>query len=158
MSERPTALDTLAVARLADERDIQTVLFRYADALDRKDWDMLATCFVDSAVGQYEMIGRLDGYAAIEEVCRKALEPMSKTQHLIGNVLITVNQDEASSSCCFQAQHVRPDFPGGEMNIIAGRYEDQLVRTDQGWRIRERKLSVQWTYGNAGIHELDVDS
>ena len=155
MSDQPDVNEAAALARLLDESEIQKVLFRYAQALDEKDWTLLATCFLESAIGDYEMIGRLEGYAAIEGICRKALDPMSHTQHLIGNVLINVDQDEALSSCYFQAQHVRPDFPGGSMNIIAGRYEDQLVRTDAGWKIRERKLSVLWTSGNAAIHELD---
>lgn len=158
MSDQPIVDQAAALSKLLDEREIQQVLFRYAQALDQKDWALLATCFLESAIGEYEMIGRLEGYAAIEKVCRKALEPLSHTQHLIGNVLISVDQDEARSSCYFHAQHVRPDFPGGSMNIIAGRYEDQLVRTDVGWKIRERKLSVLWTSGNAAIHELDADA
>lgn len=158
MIERPTSVDMVAVGRLVDERAIQSVLFRYAEALDRKDWDMLATCFLPSAIGHYDMIGHLDGYPAIEKVCRKALEPLSQTQHLIGNVQIVVDTAQAQSTCYFHAQHVRKDFPGGDMNIIAGRYDDKFVRTEQGWRIHERKLTVQWTSGNSAIHELDVES
>ncbi|MEJ8568578.1 nuclear transport factor 2 family protein [Elongatibacter sediminis] len=138
---------------LWDERDIRSVLLRYATALDQRDWSMLSSCFVPEASAEYETIGLLEGYPAIESICRTALQPMSVTQHLIGNIAIQVDGDEATSSCYLHAQHVRPDTPGGDSNIIAGEYVDEWTRTPEGWRIRHRKLRVLWTFGNPEIHQ-----
>jgi 3-phenylpropionate/cinnamic acid dioxygenase small subunit len=154
MTTAPTQLADRRLQELLDERDIRTVLHRYAAALDQKDWNLLASCFIPDASAHYGMIGELTGYAAIEQVCRTALQPMSRTQHLIGNVEVVLDGDAATSSCYMHAQHVRPGAPGGETNIIAGRYQDELVRTAQGWRIRRRTLDVWWTFGNLAIHEL----
>lgn len=153
-SEDASRSNDSRVQALADERDIRAVLHRYARALDKKDWALLATCFVDDVTAEYETIGRLEGYPAIEGVCRTALAPMSVTQHLIGNVDVQVDGDTARSTCYLHAQHVRPNTPGGDSNIIAGMYEDALVRTSDGWRIRHRTLHVWWTFGNPEIHEV----
>ena len=40
---------------------------------------------------------------------------------------------------------------GGDQYIVAGRYEDRYVRTDEGWRIAERELVVMWTAGNRDV-------
>ncbi len=153
MSKSTQQQSEAAIQLLLDERDIRAVLHRYAAALDQKDWALFSTCFVSDASAHYETIGLLEGYPAIEALCRSALINMSRTQHLIGNVDITVDGDIARSSCYLHAQHVRPMTAGGDTNIIAGQYNDELVRTALGWRIRRRKLQVWWTFGNPAIHD-----
>ena len=138
---------------LLDERAITAVLHKYATALDQKDWELFSTCFVPDASAYYETIGLVEGYPAIEALCRTALAEITRTHHLIGNVDITVEGDSARSSCYLHAQHVRPMTPGGDTNIIAGRYDDELVRTEQGWRIRRRELHVWWTFGNPAVND-----
>jgi 3-phenylpropionate/cinnamic acid dioxygenase small subunit len=153
MSENRRQKIDSVIQLLLDERDIRAVLHRYAAALDQKDWALLSTCFVPDASAHYETIGLLEGYPAIEATCRGALMNMSKTQHLIGNVDITVDGNSARSSCYLHGQHVRQMTSGGDSNIIAGRYNDDLVRTEQGWRIRKRVLQVWWTFGNPAVHD-----
>jgi len=143
-----------AIQLLLDERDIRALLHRYGTALDGKDWKLLESCFVSDALVTYETIGDLHGSAAVVDICRTALVNMTQTQHLIGNVEINVDRDSANSTCYLHAQHVRAGTPGGDTNIMAGRYDDELVRTDQGWRIRRRILRIWWTFGNPRVHEL----
>lgn len=109
----PPSSNDAVLKTLLDEREIRSVLLRYATALDQKDWSLLATCFVQDASAHYESIGLLDGYEAIEDVCRNALKNMTVTQHLIGNIDISVDEDTARSTCYLHAQHVRPDALGG---------------------------------------------
>ena len=59
--------------------------------------------------------------------------------------------DTARSSCYFHAQHVRAGTPGGDLYVIAGRYQDTLTRTDAGWRISERVQTYQWRNGNRAV-------
>jgi hypothetical protein len=35
--------------------------------------------------------------------------------------------------------------------VVAGRYEDRLVRTADGWRIAHRELITMWTAGNLAV-------
>jgi 3-phenylpropionate/cinnamic acid dioxygenase small subunit len=140
-----------AIQQLLDERAIIGVCVRYATAIDDRDWERLRSCFVADAVGIYHADRVLTGYPAIEEAVRTAVTPLSRTQHLVANFTVELDGDEASSRCYLHAQHVRAGIPGGETFVIAGRYSDRFVRTDDGWRIRERRLDRWWTAGNPAV-------
>jgi 3-phenylpropionate/cinnamic acid dioxygenase small subunit len=139
------------IQHLLDERDIAAVCVRYATAIDDRDWDRLRSCFVPDAVGIYHADRPMHGYGAIEEAIRTAVTPLTRTQHLVTAVEVDLAGDEASSRCSLHAQHVRAGVPGGEHFVIAGRYRDRLVRTGEGWRIRERRLDRWWTSGNPAV-------
>ena len=143
-----TALDALR-----DRQVIAEVCYRYAFALDARDWAALRTCFTADATAYYRDQNPTHGYPAIETRIRSALAPLSSTQHLIGNVLVTLTLAgaEADSVCYLQAQHVRPGTDGGDTFVIAGRYLDRFVRTPDGWRIAQRRLETIWTDGNPAV-------
>jgi ketosteroid isomerase-like protein len=140
-----------ATAGLRDAAEITAVQVRYALALDARDWASLRTCFLPDGVAVYADLGTFEGYDAIEALCRSALEPLTRTQHLLGNHASTVDGDRATAQCYFQAQHVKAGTAGGENFVIAGRYEDVLQRTPDGWRISHRTLETWWTEGNAAV-------
>jgi 3-phenylpropionate/cinnamic acid dioxygenase small subunit len=139
------------IQQLLDERAIADVCVRYATAIDDRDWERLRSCFLPEAVGLYHADRVLTGYPAIEEALRTAVTPLSRTQHLVTNVTVVVDGDEATSRCYLHAQHVRVGLPGGESFVIAGRYRDRFMRTDDGWRIRKRRLDRWWTSGNPAV-------
>jgi 3-phenylpropionate/cinnamic acid dioxygenase small subunit len=139
------------LAELQDKLAITEVCHRYAVALDQRDWAALRTCFTADATAYYRDKNPTQGYPAIEARVRNALAPLSASQHLIGNVVVTLAGDEAFSVCYLQAQHVRPDTEGGDTFIIAGRYVDHFVRVPDGWRIARRKLETLWTDGNPAV-------
>lgn len=144
--------DLAKLADLVDRQAVMDVCTTYALALDARDWERLRLCFTDDAVADYG--GTVNqGYDAIEQTCRTALEPLSASQHLIGNHLVSVDSDRATSTCYFQAQHVMPGLPEGSTYVVAGRYDDELARTSSGWRIARRTLSVMWTSGNPAVLE-----
>lgn len=132
---------------IEDRLDIQAVLHRYATALDTRDWELLRTCFDEDVIGTYDSIGVQRGYEALEALCRQALEPLAATQHLVGNVEIAVDGDEATARCYLQATHVRSQLGGDDNFVVAGTYLDRLARSSHGWRIVQRELRRTWTAG-----------
>jgi hypothetical protein len=143
----------VAVQGLIDHNAIVALCVQYATALDSRNWPLLRDCFEPDVVADYAGIGRIDGYEALEAVCRAALEPLQASQHLLGNHAVQVTGDEADGTTYFRAQHVRPGTPGGDNYIVAGIYTDRFVRRDRGWRISRRKLDVVWSEGNAAVLE-----
>ena len=133
-----------------DRQAIVDVCTNYALALDSRDWERLHACFTDDAVADYGGPPN-EGYPAIEATCRQALEPLVASQHLLGNHLVRVDGDQAESTCYFQAQHVMEGLAGGSEYIVAGRYDDRLVRRAGSWQIAHRTLSVMWTSGNPEV-------
>ena len=139
------------IATLRDKQEITELCYRYGLALDSRDWPALAACFTPDARAHYTGLPSAAGYQAIEDTCRAVLTPLSATQHLISNVVVRPDGDKARASCYLQAQHVRTGTEGGDNFIIAGRYDDELVRTPGGWRISERRLDILWTAGNPAV-------
>jgi 3-phenylpropionate/cinnamic acid dioxygenase small subunit len=125
------------------------VTIRYCWALDTKDWAVLDTVFTEDANG--DLLEDVVGRVAIKKRVETALSRMDETQHLISNHQIVVRGDTATCRCYLQAQHVRKAAHGGPNFIIAGRYEDELKRTPEGWRISFRRLVVMWTDGNPAV-------
>jgi len=137
---------------LIDRQEICDLLNRYCSSLDDRDWARLATCFTPDAIGLYgEEAGRKDGYPAIEQLCRTALEPLDSSQHLTGNHEIVISGDKAYARCYLQAQHTRAGTPGGDNLTLGGTYRDEIVRTPEGWRIRRRELHILWQAGNPDV-------
>lgn len=139
-----------AVAELLDKSQIADLCARYTFALDQKDWPALRTCFTDAPVFVHPG-GRIEGVDGIVERARGALEPLDASQHLLGNIVVDIDGDDATCICYFQAQHVRAGTPGGDTYFIAGSYADRLVRTSQGWRIAERVQTYLWRDGNRAV-------
>ena len=140
---------------LLDEREIHQVAARYCRALDTKDWALLDDVFVPEATGELGTPTTLVGIEAIRNRIRTALQHLDDSQHLVGNHEIVVDGDTATHRCYLQAQHVREAAIGGSNYIVAGRYEDRLARTDVGWRIIHRTLTVMWTDGNVAVAHGD---
>ncbi|MGI9642884.1 MAG: nuclear transport factor 2 family protein [Acidimicrobiia bacterium] len=133
-----------------DHQAIVEVTLAYAWSLDSGNWDGLDAVFTPNASA--DLLGRRsEGRAAIAERVRSSLAPFDSTQHIVTNHQIEVSGDTAHCRCYLQAQHIRKGAPGGDYYIIAGRYEDDLLRTSDGWRIDHRLLAAMWTEGNAAI-------
>lgn len=136
---------------LIDERDICAVALRYCRALDTNDWPLLDDVFLPDATAELGSSTTLVGIEAIRGRIRGALEHLDDSQHLVGNHEIDVTGETATHRCYLQAQHIRASAAGGPNYIVAGRYEDRLVRTPNGWRIAHRTLTVMWTDGNVSV-------
>ncbi len=139
------------VQQLKDVALITAVAVRYCSALDTRNWDALEECFTPDVSADYAGHGLLAGLSAVQKACRDALEPLAVSQHLLGNHQVAVDGDAATHECYFQAQHIRPETPGGCSYLVAGRYRDRLTRQQDGWRIRHRELQVLWTTGNPAV-------
>jgi hypothetical protein len=143
---------------LADRQDIADVLHRYALALDGREWEALASCFLPDGVADYGDLGGVnEGRDAIVALCRGALEGLDASQHLIGTVAIEVDGDTATATCYLQAQHVLRGARGGDNFLVGGTYRDRLVRTGSGWQIEHRTLEGTWQDGNPGVFEQGTE-
>jgi hypothetical protein len=59
--------------------------------------------------------------------------------HFISNEIIEIESDRATSTCCLNAPMGRKMKAGLPVFLTsAGHDQDQLARTEAGWRIRER--------------------
>lgn len=140
------------VGELADRLAITDVLYRYATALDTRDWDLLRACFTADGVADFlEFGGVNEGRDAIVALCGGVLSGLDSSQHLIGNPRVVLDGDRATSVCYFQAQHFLAGPAGGNTYLVGGSYADRHRRTEEGWQIEHRTLHCTWQDGNAGV-------
>lgn len=125
------------IQTLLDERAIYRQLCRFAEAMDRREWQGLDTVMLDDAVADYGL-GRRVGRAAIVAEMRAFLDDCGPTQHLLANVVIDVDGDEAVSTAYVADMHVGTGDRSHLTFRTLGDYRDSWIRTDAGWRIAER--------------------
>lgn len=134
---------------LVDRQAIVDVTIAYCWALDSHEWDALDNVFTPDATAA--LGHEVDGIEAIKARVREALEPLDASQHFVGTHEVRVSGDHATCRCYLQAQHVRGGVDGEDTFMFAGRYEDEFVRTADGWRIQRRDLIAMWTAGNPAV-------
>jgi len=135
---------------LLDEKAIVDLTVSYCWALDTRRFEDLRAVFLPDATANYAG-QELDGVEAIMARCSEALTPLDDSQHIVADHQVRIDGDRATSRCYFHAQHIRRVADGGANFIVAGRYEDELERGVDGWRIRRRRLVTQWTEGNTKV-------
>ncbi len=141
----------LTIDTLLERARIESVLNRYACALDARDWSALGDVFTPDATAHFQGIGHYQGRDAIIAVIQSALSHCGSTQHLLGNVRIEVDGDRAQAKCYLQAVHAGLGEFAGATLIIWGEYRDRLVRLPEGWRIAHRELVAFHAQGDIGI-------
>ena len=130
---------------------IQELQVRYSIAIDSGDYNILDDIFTPDAVGIY---GR--PYIGIEEI-KKAMfagcDYLTSVQHLNGNHWASIQGVNATAGCYLHVIQHLVDTPGGDLHEMGGVYDDQLIFTDNGWRITERKITIKWSKGNTLIRD-----
>ncbi|MBF6271141.1 nuclear transport factor 2 family protein [Nocardia farcinica] len=135
----------------SDHQAIIDVLNQYSYALDTRDWPKLEDVFHPDATGDYGGF-QAEGRATLIQTISGYLDPCGPSQHLLGNYHVTIDGDEAVSSCYVRVVHVgqgeRADLQPYES---IGTYHDRLQRTSDGWRITHRRFDVRIELGDVGV-------
>lgn len=121
----------------------QQLLATYAAAIDGREWDLLRSVFTsDCRLDYHAPWGVLEGIDAVVDFTRHFHEPLDGSQHLTSNLrVVELSTDEGRLSSAVSAVLVRHRHPDGSTYRIVSSYDDTVVRTADGWRIRERVSS-----------------
>jgi 3-phenylpropionate/cinnamic acid dioxygenase small subunit len=131
-----------SLQQLQDRIDIETVLIQYCRYIDRVDLDPLAALFTEDCFVEYGPDANFSSQGRAK--LRRDLERMwryRRTAHQMSNIeIVFISDDEAHALSAVIAWHELPENQNREVVMLYGRYDDTLVRTEAGWRIRRRKL------------------
>ncbi len=149
----------LSQQELSDRFEIQDLCFRYAEIIDRKDFDALRDdVFTQDAHIDYSVFGGSVG--GLEETIAFLKEAMTDQvfpahQHLNANVQVKLNGDEASGRVmCFNPQEMNVGEGNTHLFMLGLWYVDQYVRTEKGWRMRERVEEKSWVFNLPDFMQL----
>jgi hypothetical protein len=131
------------VRRLVDEREVAKVILRYARGIDRRDFDLVWSCFApDAYVKGSSFSGPLREYLPN---LLSGVERFGATMHFMGNQLREVDGDTAHTETYAIAHHFADAEGEVEALIMGVRYIDDLVRGEDGrWVIRHREAIADW--------------
>jgi len=127
------------MSHLEDRLAIGDVIIRYADAIDQCDYDRYCTCFTDDVEVAGFSAGSIKGLAEYREWVSAARNKYGRTQHMIGNIQVTVNGDTGTLRSYVQATHELPSDPD-HLFVLWAAYNDEMVRTKDGWKIKRHEL------------------
>ena len=145
-----------------DRVAINEVGQRYAKALDLRNYQELKTVFAPNAQLAYT-IGD-DRYFAFPMA--EAIDTFSSflsrcywTCHLIGTGVVDIDGERAHASSRVHATHIQIRNDGSKnIWIVSGGYEDDLIRTPDGWRIIKRDCICPYEEGSfeeEGVREFN---
>lgn len=139
------------LATVMDRLAVDEVVTDYAAAVDDGDWEAYRALFTPDGRADYRSAGGVEGEA--EKVAAWLAESMRlfpMRQHLIVNRRVrfgTLDQD-AGDTARVRADYVNPmrfDAEGAAPDFVCGgRYAFGLLRTSDGWRLREVVVQEKW--------------
>lgn len=122
-----------------DRQDIDALLVRYATGIDGRDWLLFRTVFTDDCELDYGVIGSWKGVDAVAEFMEQVHAMAGHTMHRLSNQAIAVDGDTARARTYIDGLIMAGDSKSG-VNAI-GFYDDEIVRTADGWRIARRRYT-----------------
>lgn len=133
----PVASPEAQLALLLAEREIARGLAAFARAMDERNWAALDDVLTGDATGDLGT-GPLAGRAAIVGLMRSFLDACGPTQHLLGNLVVEVDGDTASSRCYVCDMHLGAGDKSHLTLRGLGEYHDRWRRIDGRWRMVHR--------------------
>ena len=150
------------LAQLANDRyEIADALHRYCFGLDHGDADSLASALAEDCVFDFRPAGKrlhldfplITGRQAILDSVLPLIGPLD-TSHTASNLQIEISNDSATLSAYVMSQHFMPREGarrGAENALLMNRYDCELVRDGEKWRLRGITISNNWAQGDPEI-------
>src|SRR5579862_2402796 len=125
-----------------DYFQIQNLIYRYCDRIDRGDFAGIAQIFAHAAIYVPALPQPVRGLQDIEALYAKftRIYPETgtpRTRHVTSNVIIEPDGEDAARAQSYVLVHQSTDTLPLQP-IIGGRYQDRFARVDGAWRFIER--------------------
>src|SRR6476660_383954 len=149
-------------ADLASDRyEISDALHRYCFGLDHGDVDSLASALTEDCVLDFRPAGkklkldfpRMAGRQVILDSILPLIGPLD-TSHTVSNSQIEVSNDSATLSAFVMSQHFMPREGcrrGSENALLMNRYDCEVVRDGQKWKLKNSVIDNAWAQGDPEI-------
>lgn len=135
-----------------DRGQIQDVINLYALAMDTQRWDLFDRLFTPDIDADYGPSMHWRDLESFKRDFATFHGPLDGTQHIMANHQAVVDGDRANAMTYGMWRLIR-HVPQGGGNVWEGSgwYDDRLVRTPAGWRIKSRICRVAWWGGNPRV-------
>jgi len=121
-------------------RQIEALVYRYAELLDSGDLDGVAALFEHASWGSGTRTERMHGADQVRRMYDGVIlyeDGTPRTKHVITNLVID-HENGATQASARSYFTVLQQKDGAVQPVIAGRYHDRFEQVDGEWRFAER--------------------
>jgi len=142
------------MSELQDKAEIIEVINLYGIALDSHSWDLLDEIFTEDAHADFGPAGAVwKSVGALKFAFKDFHETLTNHMHTMMGTCVHVDGNKAYAFTYGDWLLSRDSAEGGPDWVGRGWYDDELVRTEKGWRISRRICRlISWT-GNPLVPE-----
>jgi hypothetical protein len=141
---------------LSQHKDITAIIQivnLYGFAVDTQRWDLFDRIFTKDVEADFSATAHWTDLESFKRDFAAFHDPFDSTQHVMSSHLVHVEDDTAQAFTYGSWRLVRKAVDGAPLWDGTGWYEDDLVRTAQGWRIRHRTCRIVWWTGDPFVNE-----
>lgn len=137
---------------MADRMAINDLITCYVHALDDREYDVLDSVFMPDSVFDLTSAGAIRGlWPEVKELYKSQKDIYVNYLHIYANVRIDF--DPGRTSARVKSKVINPiGVPDENGNVrlfqVQGGYDDIFVKTENGWRIKERTWLHGWISGD----------
>jgi hypothetical protein len=130
---------------------IINVINLYPVAVDTLSWDLFDEIFTADVQTNFGGAAAWSDLASLKRDFETVHRPFAATLHVTTNHQVVVNADRANCISYVHGRFIRHVQEGGNMFESVGWYDDLLLRTAAGWRIKTRSCRTVWSGGNPAV-------
>ena len=137
-----TADEEAQLRGLLDKQAIEEVVLRYCRGIDRMDEELVRSCYHPDATDEHgSFTGNVDEFLTW---VWKLVSRHESTFHFVGNILIELEGDLASSESYGVSIHRSRSTEPARNLMVGFRYVDRFERRGGEWRIGRRVGVTEW--------------
>ncbi len=142
---------------LRDRELIRELPQIYAYGIDTRDFDLVASVFHKDCRVSGTL--RTDAIAPYLKLLEPGVRQYPATMHFMGNQYVRVDGDSGHVETYAVAYHIEADDSPIDDLVLGVRYQDDVVRVGEEWKISRRNVIKQWHRGplpRPGQSELEA--
>ncbi len=136
-----------------DTSAIIGIINLYGFAVDTQYWDLFDRIFTADVEADFSATAHWPDRASFKRDFALFHAPFDSTQHAMLNHLVRVDGDKAHAFTYGNWRLIRKAVDGDPRWDGTGWYDDELVRTAEGWRISRRVCRIIGWSGNPCVNE-----
>ena len=141
VEERLAGLES-RVQEFEDKEDIRNLRYRYHQCINDDRFDLIADLFTEDALVDIGYVFRAEGKAEIAAAFEAMPKGVKFLKQFIHNHIVEVSGDGATGQAYFEAKYAALDDTS---LFVAGKYNEDYVRTPEGWRISRMVIELYFT-------------
>jgi ketosteroid isomerase-like protein len=122
-----------------DALAIRTVIDRYGMGIDRRDWELVRSCFTPDCTADYGQSGRWTAREPLVAWLDEIHRDVGPTLHRLTNHQIDVDGDVAAATSYLDAL-LKVEHRCHDLLHVVATFTDDFVRTGDGWKIAARRV------------------